>query len=141
MRKIAVLSLAVFLAAAASAAETRKTEPIALEKGMRGVTLKVPLDQVQFVKKGDRADVLVTFDAVMANGKKEKVTATIMQNVGVLDVARNAGWGIIEILVNPNEAQYGILGVYQGELSIIRRAPDDRELKPMEMASFKKLFR
>jgi Flp pilus assembly protein CpaB len=110
--------------------------------GYRGMAVPLSGDQAAFVKKGDRVDAMVTFDAKLKDGK-EKVTATILQNVVVLDVikpARLEDKGVIELVLNPNEAQYLALSLQQGELRLSVRAPGDKEMHPMEMASFRKLF-
>lgn len=113
--------------------------------GYRGVSLKVPGSQAIFLNSGDRIDMLVTFEAVLGTGIKEKVTATILQNVLVVKVSPPAavsGTGVIQLLCNPNEAQYVALSLVQsGNINITRRAPGDLELSPMEIASFRKLYR
>jgi hypothetical protein len=113
--------------------------------GYRGVSLKVSGSQVMFLESGDRADMLVTFEAVMNSGTKEKVTATILQNVVVVKVHRPdtaAGTGVVQLLCNPNEAQYAALSLGQGSaITLVRRAPGDTEMRPMEIASLRKLFK
>ncbi len=113
--------------------------------GYRGTAIPVGGDQLLYVKKGDRVDVLVTFDAKMEKDAKETVTATILQNVVVLNVEKPASPeapGVIELLLNPNEAQYAALSVAQGKkVQITVRAPGDLELHPMEMASFRRLIK
>jgi hypothetical protein len=121
-----------------------KPDAAGIFPGYRGMSLPVPGHQLVFLKKGDRADVMVTFDAVMEGKRKEKVTATILQNVVVVDVVKAAKSdlpGVVQILLNPNEAQYAALSDAQGDIHIVRRAPGDTEMHPMEMASFRKLFR
>ena len=106
--------------------------------------MPVASHQLAFLKKGDYVDVMVTFEAKMAEGRKEKVTATILQNVRVVDVLKPAkaeAPGAVQLLLNPNEAQYAALSDAQGDIHIVRRAPGDTEMHPMEMASFRKLFR
>ena len=116
------------------------------------------------IKPGDRVDVLVTFEAVMADGRKERVTATILQNVLVIAVGTNLGQGMnakqakaatdkedktaafsvkamIALALNPNEAQYLSLAIKQGDTTVILRGLGDVEMHPMEMASFRKLFK
>ena len=115
-----------------------------LVKGYRGVAVPLPWYQVLFVEKGDRLDVFVTFEAKMKDGSKEKVTATILQNIVVVNVRKADKVeepGVVELLVNPNEAQYIALALKQGEVHVASRAADDTEMKAMEMASFRKLFR
>ncbi|MDQ7773832.1 MAG: RcpC/CpaB family pilus assembly protein [Elusimicrobiales bacterium] len=113
--------------------------------GYRGTAIPVGGDQLMYVKKGDRVDVLVTFDAKMEKDVKETVTATILQNVVVLNVEKPASPeepGVIELLLNPNEAQYAALSVAQGKkVHVTVRAPGDLELHPMEMASFRRLIK
>jgi Flp pilus assembly protein CpaB len=111
--------------------------------GYRGMPVPLSGDQAAFVKKGDRVDVMVTFEAKIKNDAKEKVTATILQNVLVLDLIKPAKLedkGVIELVLNPNEAQYLALSLQQGELRLSVRGPGDKEMHPMEMASFRKLF-
>ncbi|MBI4387126.1 MAG: Flp pilus assembly protein CpaB [Elusimicrobia bacterium] len=132
--------------------------------GYRGAVIPVDTDLMQLVKPGDRVDVLVSFDALMADNRKEKVTATILQNVLVLGVGQNLGQGltakqfqqksgveaqasafsekgILSVALNPTEAQYLFLAMGQGSVSVILRGLGDLEMHPMEMASFRKLFR
>lgn len=132
--------------AGAGARFTPKYTPEArILPGYRGVTVPVSGPQTLFLQKGDRVDFLVTFDAIMTNDVKEKITATILQNVVVLNVHRPAapeGEGYVQLLVNPNEAQYASLSIPQSAaLHITRRAPGDMQLAPMEVASFRKLMK
>jgi len=62
--------------------------------GYRGCVLPLESDLLRLIKPGDRVDILVTFDAVMGDNRKEKVTATILQNVLVLGVGSNLGQGL-----------------------------------------------
>ena len=113
--------------------------------GYRGVSLSVPGSQALFLKSGDRVDMLVTFEALLTNGAKEKITATILQNIVVLKVHKPdtaAGAGVVQLMCNPNEAQYAALSLAQSKsINITRRAAGDIELSPMEIASFRNLFK
>ncbi|MBI4055899.1 MAG: Flp pilus assembly protein CpaB [Elusimicrobia bacterium] len=132
--------------------------------GYRGMVLPVENDLLQLIKPGDRADILVTFDALMADGRKEKVTATILQNILVLGVGINLGQGMAEeeaerkkkteveraqfrekgalsVALNPNESQYLALALLQGNVQVVVRGVGDAAMHPIEMASFRKLFR
>ncbi|MBU2575232.1 MAG: hypothetical protein KKH28_14275 [Elusimicrobia bacterium] len=123
--------------------ETAESPYVGLVPGYRGTAIPVSGDQLLYVKKGDRVDVLVTFDAA-AKDVKEKVTATILQNVIVINVRKPDHpdeTGVIELLCNPNEAQYLALSAAQGDTSIAVRAPGDFSMRPMEMASFRKLIK
>ncbi|HBL15184.1 MAG TPA: Flp pilus assembly protein CpaB [Elusimicrobia bacterium] len=137
---------------------------VKIPPGYRGAVIPIESSLLELIKPGDRVDVLVTFDALMADNRKEKVTATILQNVLVLGVGNNLGQGvsakefedkekaekqaaafaekgILSIALNPNEAQYLSLAMKQGEIIVIVRGLGDIEMHPMEMASFRKLFR
>ena len=132
--------------------------------GYRGCVLPLENDLLRLIKPGDRVDILVTFDAVMGDNRKEKVTATILQNVLVLGVGGNLGQGLsgqqakakdaaasadqafsekaaLSLALNPNEAQYLSLSLKQGEVAVIVRGLGDVELHPMEIASFKRLIK
>ncbi|HBA60627.1 MAG TPA: hypothetical protein DCZ92_07375 [Elusimicrobia bacterium] len=117
----------------------------AIVPGYRAVSLPVAAVQALFLSPGDRVDLLVTFEAVMKGDTKEMVTATILQNIIVLNVYRPDsldGNGVVQLMCNPNEAQYAALSLAQSKrINVTRRAPGDVQLSPMEMASFKKLFR
>jgi len=132
--------------------------------GYRGCVLPLENDLLRLIKPGDRVDILVSFDAVMGDNRKEKVTATILQNVLVLGVGSNLGQGLsiaqakdkaksesadqafsdkmgLSLALNPNEAQYLSLSQEQGKVSVVVRGLGDVELHPMEIASFKRLIK
>lgn len=113
--------------------------------GYRGVSLPVPGHQALFLAAGERVDLLVTFAARTGKGEADVVTATILQNVVVLKVAKPDspdGKGVVQLLCNPNEAQYAMLSLAQAKsINITRRAAGDIELHPMEIASLVKLFK
>jgi len=137
---------------------------VKIPPGYRGALLPIESEMKALIKPGDRVDVLVTFEAVMTDGRKERVTATILQNVLVIAVGTNLGQGMnakqfknmaaqeektaafaekatASLALNPNEAQYLALALKQGELTVVMRGLGDVEMHPMEMASFRKLFR
>jgi pilus assembly protein CpaB len=137
---------------------------VKIPPGYRGEVLGIEPELKAMLKPGDRVDVLVTFDALMGDNRKEKVTATILQNVLVIAVGTNMGVGMnakqfkqkadqeekaagmaekamISLALNPNEAQYLALAVKTGDPTVIMRGLGDVEMHPMEMASFRKLFR
>ena len=119
--------------------------PVGLVKGYRGTAIPAPGDQLLYVRKGDRIDLLVTFEAATEKEATETMTATILQNVLVINVRKpekTEETGAIELLLNPVEAQYAALSVAQGKnVNITVRSPGDTELHPMEMASFRKLIK
>jgi hypothetical protein len=115
-----------------------------LYAGYRAISFPMSGYKMAFLEKGNRVDVLVTFEAMMKDKKKEKVTATIMQDVVVVNLQKPAKLeetGVVQLLLNPNETQYAALSFYSGELSIAQRAEGDVAMTPMEMASLRKLFR
>jgi pilus assembly protein CpaB len=137
---------------------------VKIPPGYRGAILPVEPELKALIKPGDRVDVLVTFDAVMNDNRKEKVTATILQNVLVIAVGTNMGQGMnakqfkdagakedksaafseksmISLALNPNEAQYLALAMKTGDTAVVMRGLGDVEMHPMEMASFRKLFK
>jgi Flp pilus assembly protein CpaB len=121
-----------------------QSDSIPIPNGYRGVSLPIPGYQLASIKKGDRADVLLTFEATMADKAKEKVTATILQDVVVVDIQKPLKLdekGVVVLMLNPVEAQYAALSYSTGELMLSRRAERDTEMKPMEMASLRKLFK
>lgn len=118
-----------------------------LVPGYRGAVIPLSGDQLIYVKRGDHVDVLVTFEAVLGKKgetTKEKVTATILQNVLVLNVRQPENKdvpGALELMCDPVEAQYAALSVAQAiKINIAVRAPGDTQMHPMEMASFRKLI-
>ena len=138
----AVLALSMMLAMAprAVAAETKRAE---IPKGYRLLTLPVKQHQLLELDPGDRVDVMVTFEALVGKEKpqsKEIVTATLLQNVIVQSVYSSLP--AVSLVVNPNEAQYGALAIdQQKSIWLIKRGKGDKKMHPMEMASFRKLFR
>lgn len=108
--------------------------------GYRGVTIPVKHHQLVNIKRGDRVDVLVTFDAAIgepSDQRRETVTATLLQNVIVFSI----GKGIVELVLNAHEAQYAVLAIdEQKSIWIVRRGKGDTEMQPLDMAAFRKLF-
>ncbi len=124
---------------------TAPVSPGSLEPGYRAVSIPAAGDQLLYVKKGDRVDVLVSYVAPSEKGGKELTTATILQNVVVTNIIKPAkveDQGVIEFLMDPVEAQYVALSVARGKkVEIAVRAPGDHDVHPMDMASFRKLIR
>ena len=143
------LAAAAIFAVSIGAQEGKKEEAKGangrgLVESLRGFTLTLPGSQLVFLNKDDHVDVVVTFEAVMDDKRKEKVTATILQNIAVVGLrlpAKLEENGSVELAVNPNEGQYAALAVQQGSVQLLIRAAGDVEMHPMEMASFRKLFR
>ena len=139
MKIPALMLVAAVAASAVPVSADSPAKDVELSTGYRAVSLSVPSHQLAFIHPGDRVDVMTTFDAPMEDKKIEAVTATILQNVIVMDL--NPMQGIIELELNPNEAQYAALFDSKDKVWISRRAKGDVEMRPMEMASARKLFR
>jgi Flp pilus assembly protein CpaB len=102
------------------------------------------------IKPGDRIDVLMTFNAKMSSGRREKITATILQDIPViavgnnLDHDRSAGlaekW-MISVAVNPEAFAYLTLAAKQGEVIVRLTGSGDAVIRPMAIIGFRKLFR
>lgn len=114
-----------------------------IKDGTRAVAIQVDDHHLGPVRTGDAVDVLAVFDARKERGAKERVGATLIQNLRVLGVERGDAKtkGTLRLRANPNEAQYLALAVVQAELSIALRKENDPDIYPMEMATFVKLFR
>ncbi|MDD2772838.1 MAG: RcpC/CpaB family pilus assembly protein [Elusimicrobiales bacterium] len=122
----------------------KSTGKPSLRIGYRALSILLPNNKLRFVNHGDKVDVLVSFESIMADGRKEKVTSTVLQNVIVLDVERGEkpeDTGIALLELNPVEAEYAALSSYTGRVDLITRAPGDTEMHPMEIASFHRLFK
>ena len=115
----------------------------------RAFILPVESNVSSLIKPGDKVDVLLTFDAMIKNGGKEKMTATILQNIPVLGVGGNLGQGmdaafsdrsVLSLSVTPPEAQYLAVAQEEGSITIIVRSNGDGKVLPIEISSFSKLF-
>lgn len=108
--------------------------------GYRATVVPTERVELHYIKPGDRLDMTVTFDAVMTN-RTETLTATILQNVLVLDVVDKGDLHGVVLALNPNEAQYAMLSLKKNyRINFTIRGQGDTEMHPMEMASFTKLF-
>ncbi len=131
--------------------------------GYRAATLGIDPEMRSLVKPGDRVDVLVTFDAVIGSSR-QKVTATILQNILVIAVGRNLGQGMtasqfkgqadaeeksgaafnekasISLALNPEELQYLALAREQGATTIGVRGLGDNNMHPIQIVHLGKLM-
>lgn len=114
-----------------------------IKEGTRAVSIQVDDYHLGPIRTGDAVDVLAVFDAKKERGAKERVGATLIQNMRILGVERGSAKtkGTLRLRANPNEAQYLALASVQAELSISLRKDHDPDIYPMEMATFVKLFR
>lgn len=130
---------------------------------MRGFIINQPISVTSMIKPDDNIDVLLTFEAVMKNGARQKVTVTLLQNVKVLGVGSDLGQGldartaagmkskeedaaaysdssVLSLALSPRDAQYLALAQSEGEISVILRSHGDVTNYLMEIATFEKLF-
>ena len=75
-----------------------------------------------------------------------EISGSVQRDIGFSWTPFAAGIGFAEkasvsLALNPNEAQYLALAIKQGDTTVIMRGLGDAEMHPMEMASFRKLFR
>ncbi len=131
---------------------------------MRGfIVNNIPIATASLIKPDDNVDVLLTFSAVMKDGRQQNVTITLLQNVKVLGVGNDLGQGLdaksagalknkdedaaafnesssLALALTPRDAQYLALAQKEGDLSVILRSHGDGTNYLMEIATFEKLF-
>ena len=139
MKKMKLVLLTAIMAVCAVGAKAEDLN-MKVPTGYRATVVQADKAEFLFIKPGDRLDMLVNFDALMKNDTKEKVTATILQNVLVLDTVCKDGIYAVVLALNPNEAQYTMLS-YAYQIHFTIRGKGDMEMHPMEIASFKRLIR
>jgi Flp pilus assembly protein CpaB len=138
MKNMKMVVLTAVLAVCAGAAFA--AEP-AVPPGYRAAFVPADRAEMLFIQPGSRLDMTVTFGARMTDDRKETVTATILQNVLVLDTVDKDGLHGVLLALNPNEAQYAMLCLTDGyRVHFTMRGKGDTEMHPMEIASFKRLF-
>ena len=131
---------------------------------MRGFIINnIPVATASMIKPDDNVDVLLTFEALMKSGQRQKVTVTLLQNVKVLGVGADLGQGLdaksaaamkdkdedaaaysdsssLSLALSPRDAQYLALAQAEGDISVILRSHGDVTNYLMEVATFEKLF-
>ncbi len=130
---------------------------------MRGYLISVPIATASMIKPDDNVDVLLTFEALMKSGNRQKVALTLLQNVKVLGVGADLGQGLdartanamkskdedaaafsdsstLSLALSPRDAQYLALAESEGDISVILRSHGDVNNYLMEIATFEKLF-
>ncbi len=94
----------------------------------------------EFLKKGNKADVLVTFDSA----DKKRITQTILQNVEILAIRPHRGIHIapdslkirggateIVLAVEPKDAEKLAIALAKGDISVLPRAIEDNATHPL----------
>lgn len=112
--------------------------------GSRAVPMAFPAWQLEGVKRGDRVDLMVTYENAGASGAKDLITATIIQAAPVLYVSKAdaSGQAMVRLVLSPVQSQYAALAAVQGkDLRLAVRADGDAEPKALEAASFKKIIK
>ncbi len=130
---------------------------------MRGYMISIPIATASMIKPDDNVDVLLTFEAMMKSGNRQKVAVTLLQNVKVLGVGTDLGQGLdaraaaaakskdeeaaaysdnstLALALSPRDAQYLALAQAEGDISVILRSHGDVNNYLMEIATFEKLF-
>ena len=130
---------------------------------MRGFVMTVDNNVASMIKPDDNVDILLTFEAMMKSGARQRVTITLLQTVKVLGVGANLGQGLdaksaaslrnqeedaaaytdtsaLSLALSPRDAQYLALAKEEGTLSVILRSHGDVTNYLMEIATFEKLF-
>ncbi|MBO7238118.1 MAG: hypothetical protein J6U96_02355 [Elusimicrobiaceae bacterium] len=130
---------------------------------LRGFVMTVDNNVASMIKPDDKVDILLTFEAMMKSGARQRVTVTLLQAITVLGVGANLGQGLdakaaaalrnqeedsaaytdstaLSLALSPRDAQYLALAREEGNLSVVLRSPGDVNMYQMEIATFEKLF-
>lgn len=130
---------------------------------MRGFVINVPVTVAGMIKPDDNIDILLTFEAIMKTGTRQKITVTLLQNIKVLGVGGDLGQGLdlrsanamknkeeetsafsdssaLSLSLSPRDAQYLALAQSEGDISVVLRSHGDVANYLMEIATFDKLF-
>jgi hypothetical protein len=107
----------------------------------RGYFVETPKYMAKNIKKGALVDILVTFEAVTKGDKApQKMTATILQTIEVLDSGIEGEKGFVLLSTTPMEAQYLNLSEQEGKIAIILRNAKDKKVTAQKIATMKTLF-
>jgi len=135
-----------------------------IQPDMRGFIITVDNNVASMIKPDDNVDILLTFEAVMRNNVRQRVTVTLLQTVKVLGVGANLGQGLdakaaaamknqeedaaaytdtsaLSLALSPEAAQYLALAQGEGTLSVILRGPGDMKAERRDIATFDRLFK
>lgn len=112
-----------------------------IKESRPALSLPLDADKAAFVRPGDRIDVLATFGADQPqDAAKRPLTATILQNVTVLDVRKSParpGQSVLLLGLNFLEVQYAALAWETADVSILVREKSDQETHPLQPWSLK----
>ncbi|OGS13878.1 MAG: hypothetical protein A2234_03405 [Elusimicrobia bacterium RIFOXYA2_FULL_58_8] len=117
-----------------------------LLEGLRSVSLLFPWHQLEGLRRGDRVDLMVTYENISAAGK-DTITATIIQAAPVLSVLKPQETTpetkcAVRLLLSSVQAQYAALAAVQGrELALAVRVEGDAATRAIDAASFKKIIK
>lgn len=94
------------------------------------LSLPIATDKVQYLQPGDQIDVLANFDAVKPKGGgKDRLTASVLHNVPVLDVRKSqsqAGQSLLLLGLIYNEIPIAALAWDSAEIQILTLAKSDQ---------------
>ena len=118
-----------------------------VEKRMRAgypaLSLSVSSDKAMFVRPGDRIDVLATIDGGRGKeGRKQKITLTVLQNILVLDNRRSEarpGQNILLLALNYAEVQYAALAADTADIQVLLREKSDTEAHTINPATLERM--
>lgn len=126
----------------ASAASAPKAP--ALEPGSRGLAVLVYPDQQEFLRPGDRVDVIATRQGGKASGKQELTAVTLFQDVAVLGTRPAEGdeeWATVQLMLKAEQVRTMTRAVAaEDNLVLTVRAPADRATRPVEPAKMSRKF-
>ncbi len=116
------------------------------QAGYRGISLVFDSDRVFYLRPDDRVDAIVVFDRNKeSSGKKKEVCAgTMLKMVSVLNIAPsedNPGKTIVQLGVNPAEAQYLEAAAHSGDIWLSLRKKGDQNDHPLEFSAWSKVLK
>jgi hypothetical protein len=118
--------------------------PPALEPGHLGLAVLVYPDQQEFLRPGDRVDVIATRQGGKASGKSELTAITLFQDVLVLGVRAAQGdedWSTVQLMLTPEQAKTMTRSVAaEDNLVLAVRSPTDRATRAVEPAKMSRKF-
>ena len=115
-----------------------------LEPGHRGLAVLVYPDQQEFLRPGDRVDVIASREGGKASGKSELTATTLFQDVLVLGASPPEGndeWSTVQLMLTPEQARTMTRAVAaEDDLVLAVRPAEDRATRPVEPAKMSRKF-